>query len=92
MVTVYSSNPELINNLPGYIETTPLNLTDANEDLQVSVPLALPSGITVVGESTIKVSVSISPIQGSTTLTNLPVEVVGLPRSIKPRFPRIAWT
>jgi YbbR domain-containing protein len=79
VVTVYSSNPELINNLPGYIETTPLNLTDANEDLQVSVPLALPSGITVVGESTIKVSVSISPIQGSTTLTNLPVEVVGLP-------------
>jgi len=78
VVTVYSSDPELVNNLPGYIETTPLNLTDADEDLQVSLPLALPSGISVVGESTIRVSVSISPIQGSTTLPNLPVEIVGL--------------
>lgn len=78
VVTVYSSNPEMVNNLPGYIETVPLNLTDANEDLQVSLPLALPSGISIVGESTIKVSASISPIQGSTTLPNLPVEVVGL--------------
>jgi len=78
VVTVYAADPELVNNLPGYIETTPLNLTDADEDLQVSLPLAVPSGITVVGESTIKVSVSISPIQGSTTLTNLPVEIIGL--------------
>jgi len=78
VVTVYSADPELVNNLPGYIETTPLNLTDADDDLQVSLPLAVPSGITVVGESTIKVSVSISPIQGSTTLPNLPVEIIGL--------------
>ncbi len=78
VVTVYSSDPETVNNLPGYIETQPLNLTDAQEDLQVSLPLAVPSGISVVGESTIKVTVSISPIQGSITLTNLPVEIVDL--------------
>ena len=78
VVTVYSSDPETVNNLPGYIETQPLNLTDAQEDLQVSLPLAVPSGISVVGESTIKVTVSISPIQGSVTLTNLPVEIVDL--------------
>jgi len=78
VVTVYSSDPETVNNLPGYIETQPLNLTDAQEDLQVSLPLAVPSGISVVGESTIKVTVSISPIQGSITLTSLPVEIVDL--------------
>lgn len=78
VVTVYSSDPETVNNLPGYIETQPLNLTDAQEDLQVSLPLAVPSGISVVGESTIKVTVSISPIQGSVTLTSLPVEIVDL--------------
>lgn len=78
VVTVYAADPELVNNLPGYIETQPLNLTDAKEDLQVSLPLSVPSGITVVGESTIKVSVSVSPIQGSITLTNLPVEINGL--------------
>jgi YbbR domain-containing protein len=78
VVTVYSADPDLVNNLPGYIETQPLNLTDADEDRQVSLPLSVPSGITVVGESTVKVSVSISPIQGSITLTSLPVEIIGL--------------
>jgi len=78
VVTVYSSDPELINNLPGYIETEPLNLTDAKGDLEVSLPLSVPSGISVVGESIIKVTVSISPIQGSLTLTSIPVETIGL--------------
>ena len=64
VVTVYSTDPELVNNLPGYIETQALNLTDANEDLQFSLPLSVPSGITVVGESTIKVTVSISAMEG----------------------------
>jgi YbbR domain-containing protein len=78
VVTVYSANPELINNLPGYIETEALNLTDAKDDLEVSLPLAVPSGINVVGESVVKVSVSISPIQGSLTLSNIPIEVTGI--------------
>jgi len=55
-----------------------LNLSDASEDIVVSLPLELPSGMTAVDESTIKVSVSIAPIQGSVTLTNLPVETIGL--------------
>ena len=78
VITVFSTDSELINNLPGFIETQPLNLSDASKDMVVSLPLDLPSGMTVVGESTIKVSVSIAPIQGSRTLTNLPVETIGL--------------
>ncbi len=78
IITVFSTDPELVNDLPGFIETQPLNLSDASEDMVVSLPLDLPSGMTVVGESTIKVSVSIAPIQGSITLTNLPVETTGL--------------
>ena len=69
IVTVFSTDPELINILPGFIETQPLNLTGANEDLEVSLPLNLPTGVIVVGESTIKVTVSISPMEGSVTLT-----------------------
>ena len=78
VVTVFSTDSELVNDLPGFIETQPLNLSDASEDMVVSLPLDLPSGMTVVGESTIKVSVSIAPIQGSNTMTNLPVEIIGL--------------
>jgi YbbR domain-containing protein len=78
VVTVFSTDPELINNLPGFVQTQPLNLTGASEDLQVSLPINVPSGVTVVGESTVSVSVSISPIQGSITLNGLQLEVVGL--------------
>ena len=78
VVTVFSTNPELVNELPGFIETLPLDLNNASEDMVVSLPLNLPAGMTVVGESTIRVSVTIAPIRGSLTLTNLPVETIGL--------------
>ena len=78
VITVFSTDSELVNDLPGFIETQPLNLSDASKDMVVSLPLELPSGMTVVGESTIRVSVSIAPIQGSQTLANLPVEIIGL--------------
>jgi YbbR domain-containing protein len=74
---VFSTDSELVNNLPGFVESQPVNLSGANDDLEVSVPLNLPSGVIVVGESTVRVSVSISPIEGSITLTNLTIELVG---------------
>ncbi|MCD6355795.1 MAG: hypothetical protein J7L66_00800 [Anaerolineaceae bacterium] len=82
IVTVFSTNPELVNELPGFIETIPLDLSDASKDMVVSLPLNLPNGMTVVGESTIRVSVSIAPIQGSLTLSNLPIETDGLDESL----------
>lgn len=90
VVTVFSTDPDLVNSLPGFVQTQVLNLTGANKDLQVSLPINVPSGVTVVGESTVNVSVSISPIQGSITLTALPIEVIGLlpdyTAEIAPRF------
>jgi len=77
-VTVFSTDPEIVNNLPGFIETQALNLTSANENFQVSLPLNVPPGVIVVGESTVTVNVSISPIQGSLPLTALTIEVIGL--------------
>ncbi len=77
VVTVYSTDPDLVNNLPGFVETNAVNLSGADTDQTVSVPLNLPSGVIVVGESTVRVSVSISPIEGSITLNNLPLELVG---------------
>ena len=62
-MTVFSTDLELINTLPGFIETQPLKSYRCEiEDLEVALPLNLPSGVIVVGESTIKVTVSISPI------------------------------
>jgi len=77
VVTVFSSDPELVNNLPGFIETLPVDLTDAKRDLEVTIPLNVPAGILAVGESSIKVSIAISPIQGSVTLAGVPIEITG---------------
>jgi len=77
VVTVFSTDPDLVNILPGFVETVPLDLTDAEEDLEVSLALNLPAGVIAVGESTIRVSVAISPIQGSVTLAGIPIEIIG---------------
>jgi len=77
-VTVYSSNPEVVNELPGVVETQPLNINGADEDITESLPLNLPAGVSVVGESTINISVTVSPIQGSITINNSTIELVGL--------------
>lgn len=81
-VTVFSSDPKLVDALPGYVETTPLDLTGASDDLDLSLPLNLPAGVSVVGENQVEVQVGIAAIEGSLTLANMPVEVVGLSNSL----------
>jgi YbbR domain-containing protein len=78
VVTVYSTDLQLIEELPGYIETQPIDLNGANEDIEVSLPLNLPSGVITVGESTVKVRVTVSPFEGSETFTISTIEVIGL--------------
>jgi YbbR domain-containing protein len=78
VVTVFADNPSLVNELPGVVETQPLDLQDRNEDISTRLSLALPENVTLVGAQTVQVQVSISPIQTSVTLLNQFVNVVGL--------------
>lgn len=78
-VTVFSTNPQLVANLPGYIETTLLNLNNIKEDLDTRLAINLPGGISVVGDPTVLVQVGVAAIEGSLTFTNNKVEVDGLP-------------
>lgn len=78
VVTVYSANLELINSLPGYVETMPLDLSGLRDDLETRLGLVLPSGVTLVGEQTVVVQVGIAPIQGGLTLSYRPIAVAGL--------------
>lgn len=78
VVTVYSSDSELVNSLPGILETQPLELQDANEDITTRLALNLPENVTLVGAQTVQVTVGISPIQTSLTLLNQPINVIGL--------------
>jgi YbbR domain-containing protein len=76
-VTVFSANPELVNKLPGFVETEPLDLSGVTDDLDVRLALNLPEGVAVVGEQNVLVQVSIAAIESSLSLP-VTVEVVGL--------------
>jgi YbbR domain-containing protein len=78
VVTVFAEEPSLVNELPGVVETQPLDLQDRNENISTRLSLNLPENITLVGAQTVQVQVSISPIQTSVTLLNQPINVNGL--------------
>jgi YbbR domain-containing protein len=89
VITVSSDNPELVNALPGVVETQPLDLQDRREDVSTRLSLDLPDNITIIGSKTVQVQVSISPIQTSLTLSNQPINVVGLSEGLNAQvFPQ----
>jgi YbbR domain-containing protein len=77
-LTVFSGDPSLVASLPGFVETEPLNLNGASQNIETRLGLNLPQGISVVGDQTVLVQVGISSIEGSLTLNNMPVQVLGL--------------
>lgn len=76
-VVAFSADPQLVNDLPGFIETEPLDLTGASNDFETLVSLALPDGVSVVGDSKVLVQVSIAAIETSLAIS-FPVDVIGL--------------
>ncbi len=77
LVTVFSTDPEAVDALAGFVETLPVNLDGATADVERRVGLDLPEGVSLVGDQTVLVRVSIAPIQSSITLTRTP-QVQGL--------------
>jgi YbbR domain-containing protein len=77
-VTIFSANPSLVEDIPGFVETTPINLNGANEDLEVRVALNLPQGINVVGSQNVTVQGSIDPIESSANFSDIPIQTEGL--------------
>lgn len=83
-VTVYSPNPNIVNDLPGYVQTQPLKLDGLKDDIDVTLLLDLPEGVSVVGDkTTVLVRVSIAAVQSSLPVANIPIEVIGLPPNLK---------
>jgi YbbR domain-containing protein len=78
VVTVYSSNPDLVNAMPGAVETQPVDLSAAKDNVTLHVPLDLPGGVSAVGDQTVVIQAGISPIQSSLTISGQHVEIAGL--------------
>ncbi len=83
VVTVFATNPELVNNLPGVLETQPLDLQNVQEDISTRLALDLPEGISIVGEQTVLIEAGVSPIESSITLAGEKVEMLGLSNGLE---------
>jgi YbbR domain-containing protein len=77
VVTLFSADPRQVGNLPGFVETQPLDISDAKDNIEARLNLALPEGVSLVGEQSVLVQVSIAAIPTSTTVQR-ELEVQGL--------------
>ncbi len=78
VVTIFSADPLLVSNLPGVVETQPLDLQNVQNDINTRLSLNLPFGVSVIGEQTVLIQAGVSPIESSLTLTGEKVEITGL--------------
>lgn len=84
IVTVFGS-PATLDALPGFIATEPVSVTDATVDLQERVRLNLPSGISIMGDPFVQVSVRVRAIESSIKVQRPPV-TQGLPPGLAARL------
>ena len=77
VITVFSSDPTALEGLPGFVLTSPMDLSGATGDLERRLSLDLPQGVSPVEGQGVLVKVSISPVEGTITVSRL-VEVRSL--------------
>ena len=82
-VTIYSSDPDLVDSVPGFVETTPINLNGATENMDIRVTLNLPEGINAVGSQNVTVQIGIEPIQSSISFNDIQVQTEGLSEALE---------
>ena len=70
--------PSVLENMPGFVKTFPISITDATEDLLHHIPLTVPANVVVVDVNYVTVTIGVLPIQSSRTMTGL-VEIQGVP-------------
>ncbi len=77
-ITVASTDPRLVEQMPGFVNTLPLDISGASDDVVRRLPLELPSGVTVDGEQAVLAQVNIAAIEYSLTVERV-LEMRGLP-------------
>jgi YbbR domain-containing protein len=66
-VIIFGS-PLVIEEIPGYLETTPIDVSNAKADVVERVPLTLPQGVTVLDEQSVMVRIGVTAIESSLTV------------------------
>jgi YbbR domain-containing protein len=76
-VMVFSADPQLVEQLPGYVNTKPLDLTGVDDYLEIILELDLPNGVTVVGDPTVLVQVNVTSLTTNMVIIR-DIEIIGL--------------
>jgi YbbR domain-containing protein len=84
IVTVFGST-QAIDNSPGFVETTPISVTNAQDDIVERVPLNVPGGLSLLGDPAVQVRVQVEAIQGGLTI-QLPMTVQGLREGLEAKM------
>jgi YbbR domain-containing protein len=81
LVTMWGEQ-SVIEALPGFVDTQPIDVSDAKSDVISRVGLSLPEGVLSLGEGSgpqgILVTISIQPQLGGRTIYGIPVELRGV--------------
>ncbi len=77
-VTIYSSDRELLDSLPSYLNTEEINLGDITDNISKKVGLIVPDGVTLVGDQSVNVNINVEMVEGTVTLSEIPVNMIGL--------------
>ncbi|MDH4137188.1 MAG: CdaR family protein [Anaerolineae bacterium] len=83
IVTV-TGRPVAVSEIPGYLETAPVDVSDASADVVERVPLVLPEGVSLplVGGQGVMVTVNVTAIESSLTLQS-ELTIQGLPSGLQ---------
>jgi YbbR domain-containing protein len=70
---------DVLGQIPGFVETEPMEIEGATEAISEQLQLVLPIGVTAIGGDSVNVSASVIPIEGGATLQREPeIENLGL--------------
>jgi YbbR domain-containing protein len=95
-ITVFSSNPEKVAEMPGVVSIGPVDLTGRTEGVNESLEPILPEGVVMVGDVlSVQVQIGITAIETS-ILLNVPVQVLeigtGLAADLSPTSVNVLLT
>jgi YbbR domain-containing protein len=76
IVTIIGS-PLAVSEQPGYVETLPVDISNATSDVKARIGLVLPEGVSILGDQTVSITVSVVPIIDSITIQRT-VSIQGL--------------
>jgi YbbR domain-containing protein len=79
---VLLGNADVLAQVPGFVSTEPVSLTNATSEIQQRVQVIIPQGATVLEGTAVDVTASITPIEGGTTVVQQPV-IQGLGPGLK---------